>query len=164
MISSKGKGLTNKQMAEELKISASEFSEALERCREARLVDNSKSLVNTLALEEFLIHGIKYVFPISPQAKVRGILTSVSAPFFKNKVEQGNDLYVWKSPKGTTRGEEIKPLYKTVPDASMEDSKLYELLTLIDVLRMGKVREIEMAKEELNRTFIEYNAREFTAN
>lgn len=158
IISSKGRELSNKEMAQELKISASEFSESLERCRVAKLIDNSKSLVNTLALEEFLVHGIKYVFPIAPQAKVRGIPTSISSPLFQDKISQGTDKFVWKSSIGKIRGEEIKPLYKSVPEAVVSDTKLYELLVLVDVLRMGRVREIEIAKEELTKKFEEYNA------
>ena len=164
LISSKNKGLSNKEMAEELKISASEFSEALERCKQAHLIDSTKSFVNTLALEEFLIHGIKYVFPVVKQSKIRGIATSISAPLFKNRIMQGQDLYVWKFPTGEIRGEEIKPLYKTVPEASINDPKLYELLVITDVLRMGKAREIDIAKEELKKRFTEYTAREFTEN
>lgn len=159
LISSKGKGLSHKVMAEELKISASEFSEALERCREAKLIDNSKVHVNTLALEEFLVHGIKYVYPVAPQAKVRGIETSISAPVFKDKISQGKEIFVWKSPDGKVRGEEIKPLYKTVPQAIRSDNELYELLALTDVLRIGKIREVELAKQELSKKLTQYNER-----
>lgn len=57
-----GRGMTNAQIAKELGISASEVSEALERCRIARLIDNRKQRVNILALKEFMVHGLKYVF------------------------------------------------------------------------------------------------------
>ncbi|MCH5242864.1 MAG: hypothetical protein J1F67_10685 [Muribaculaceae bacterium] len=158
LISSEGRGMSNKDMAQELQISASEFCESLERCREAKLIDNSKRFVNTLALEEFLVHGIKYVFPITPQAKVRGIPTFITAPFLKDKIAQGSDCYVWKSSKGKIREEEVKPLYKTVPEAVLRDPKLYELLVLTDMFRMERVREVEIAKEELSKKLAEYNA------
>lgn len=159
LISSKGKGLTNKEMAKELQISASEFSEALERCKDAKLLDHTKKIVNTLALNEFVVHGIKYVFPISPQGIVRGIPTSISAPFLSDKIDAGKEFYVWSSSKGKIRGEEIKPLYKTVPDASINDTELYELLILIDVFRMGRIREVELAKEIWNKKLEKYNER-----
>ena len=81
-----GRSMTNAQVAKDLGISASEVSEALERCRIARLMDNAKHRVNILALKEFLIHGLKYVFPAQPQAKVRGIATSISAPPMNDKI------------------------------------------------------------------------------
>ena len=82
-----GQGMTNAQIAKELGISASEVSEALERCRIARLIDNLKQRVNILALKEFLIHGLKYVFPVQPQSKVRGIATAISVLFISSSVE-----------------------------------------------------------------------------
>lgn len=48
--------MTNAQIAKELGISASEVSEALERCRIARVIDNLKQRVNILALKEFMVH------------------------------------------------------------------------------------------------------------
>ena len=158
IISSKNKGLSKKQIAEELVISASEVSEALERCRIAKLTDESKTKVNTLALEEFLLHGLKYVYPAVPLTKVRGIATAVSAPFFKDKITQNEDKYVWPDPKGDVRGTGILPLYKTVSCAVKTDQLLYNLLTIADVFRVGRVREIEIAKEELHKIFSEYNA------
>lgn len=92
--------MTNAMIAKELGISASEVSEALERCRIARLVDNLKQRVNILALKEFLIHGLKYVFPVIPQAKVRGMATAVSAPSMSEQIAQGKEAYVWPDAKG----------------------------------------------------------------
>ena len=78
--------MTNAQVAKDLGISASEVSEALERCRIAGLMDNAKQRVNILALKEFLIHGLKYVFPVQPQSKVRGVATAISALPMSDKI------------------------------------------------------------------------------
>ena len=51
-----------KNLAFQLGISQSEVSESLNRSMEAGLIDESKKIVNRIALVEFLIHGIKYVF------------------------------------------------------------------------------------------------------
>ena len=100
-----GRGVTNAQIAKELSISASEVSEALERCRIAHLVDNLKQRVNILALKEFLVHGLKYVFPVQPQAKVRGIATAISASPMNEKILSNKDVYVWPDSKGNIRGQ-----------------------------------------------------------
>ena len=55
---------------------------------------------------------------------------------------------------GTVKGETIDPLYDKAPDAAIADSKLYEMLALIDSLRVGKVREQEIAKEELKKRIL----------
>ena len=159
LISTKGRDITNKEIASELGISASEVSEALERCRIARLVDESKKRVNTLALEEFLVHGLKYVFPIIPMRRTRGIVTGISASPIKEKINPTSDVYVWPDTKGDIRGYAITPLYRTVPQAVQSDSKLYELLVIGDTLRIGRPREVEIAKQDLNSIIQEYNAR-----
>ena len=158
-VTEKGRNLLNGQVAQELGISASEVSEALERCRIARLVDNTKQRVNILALEEFLLHGLKYVFPVQPQKIVRGIATAISASPMKEKIVSNKEQYVWPDSKGNMRGEAITPLYKTVPTAILKDEMLYHLLALVDTIRIGRSREVEIAKAELNNILSGYDVR-----
>ena len=139
----------NNQLAKELGISPGEISCSLERCRIAKLIDNTKKRVNTLSLQDFMIHGIKYVYPPLPGAIVRGVPTAFSAEPIKRMVSQGQDAYVWPSKDGDYRGQAITPLYRTVPEACLKDSALYELLVIADTLRLGRVRELEIAIEEL---------------
>ncbi len=155
-ITKDGKNLLNKEIAASLKISASEVSEALERCRIAKLIDRNKQKVNIMALEEFLIYGLKYVFPVQPDSIVRGIPTAFSATPIKEQISQGKEKYVWPYNKGTERGQGIEPLYKTVPEIVNDDTELYELLVIADTLRIGKIREIEIATSELKKHFQEY--------
>lgn len=155
-ITKNGKNLLNKDIAASLKISQSEVSEALERCRIAKLVDRNKQKINIMALEEFLIYGLKYVFPAQPENIVRGIPTAFSATPIKEQISQGAEKYVWPYNKGTERGQGIEPLYKSVPEIVNDDTELYELLVIVDTLRIGKIREIEIAKSELKKHFQEY--------
>ena len=154
-----GRDMTNAQIAKDLSISASEVSEALERCRIAHLVDNLKQRVNILALKEFLVHGLKYVFPVQPQAKVRGIATAISAPPMSEKILSDKDVYVWPDSKGNIRGEAITPLYKTVPEAVRIDPMLHSLLAIADIFRIGRTREVELAKVELDTIFNTYDVK-----
>ena len=154
-----GRDMTNAQVAKDLGISASEVSEALERCRIARLVDNTKQRVNILALKEFLIHGLKYVFPVQPQSRVRGIATSISASPLSDMILSDKEAYVWPYAKGNMRGESIAPLYRTVPMAVQNDSMLHSLLAITDTFRIGRAREVEIAKEELNSILATYDVK-----
>lgn len=158
-VTSAGRGMTNAQIAKELGISASEVSEALERCRIARLIDNLKQRVNILALKEFMVHGLKYVFPVQPQAKVRGIATAISAPPMNEKILSEKDAYVWPDAKGNIRGEAIVPLYRTVPEAVKIDPMLHSLLAIADVFRIGRTREVELAKVELDSILSTYDVK-----
>jgi len=138
-------------LAESLKISASEVSESLERSRMARLVSEDKRELYRSSFMDFLIYGLKYVFPASPGAMVRGLATAHSAPPLNTIITSQSDLFVWSTAKGATRGQAIVPLYKTVPEAAIKDAKLYELLALADAIRVGRVREVNIAIEELKK-------------
>lgn len=140
-------------IAKELGISQSEVSQSLNRSEYAGLIDEARKKVNKLAFTEFLIHGVGYAFPQQPGALVRGILTAHSAEPL-NKIIQATDKYVWPYAKGVERGQAIEPLYPTAVEASLKDKYLYELLTLVDAIRVGRVREKDMAKRELEKKIL----------
>lgn len=147
----KSEGWLQSEVAESLLISPAEVSNALNRCVVSGLINGDKSRVNKLALREFLIGGLKYAFPAEVSTKVRGIATAHSASPIKEKIAEGEDIYVWSHYLGTRRGFGVKPLYKTVPKIAEKNPALYELLVIADTIRIGKVREIEIAIEELDK-------------
>jgi hypothetical protein len=139
-----------KELAAELSISASEVSESINRSVQSGLLSKDKKRLMRSSILEFLQYGLSYVFPQQPGALVRGIPTAHSAPPL-DKLIQSNELYVWPSAKGNARGQAIEPLYSSVVIAIEKDSKLYELLALVDALRVGRVREKQLAMEELKK-------------
>lgn len=141
----------NIDIANAIGISPSEVSEALNRCKIARLVDSKKRKVNVNSFMEFIIYGLKYVFPTEPGAIVKGIPTAHSASPIKDHISSGADVYVWASAKGSHRGQAIEPLYKTIPHASQDDLLFYELLAIVDTIRVGRAREIKIAIDELKK-------------
>lgn len=141
----------NLDLANALKISPSEISEVLNRCKIAKLINSEKRKVHLNALTEFLVYGLKYVFPAEPGAIMRGISTAHSASPIKEKISPGNDSYVWQSPNGNSRGQAIEPLYKTIPEVVINDLPFYELIVITDTIRIGKSREIQIAIEELTK-------------
>lgn len=44
---------------------------------------------------------------------------------------------VWPYAEGNIRGQEIEPLYPSVPKAVKKDPALHELLALVDGIRVG---------------------------
>ncbi len=139
-----------KPIAEALGLSQSEVSESVARSKYAGLLEPKGKVVMKLALMEFLQYGLRYVFPQKPGAMVRGVPTSHSASPLKDNI-QSVEEYVWPYGKGTVRGQSISPLYPSVPEAALKDSKLHELLALVDALRVGKAREKEIAIVELRK-------------
>ncbi|QJP34328.1 hypothetical protein F0365_07925 [Nonlabens sp. Ci31] len=137
-------------LAQDLHISQSEISECISRSKYSGLLNASGKKVNMLNFLELIAHGVKYIFPQRPGAIVRGIATAHAAAPLNEKIV-GEEIYVWPYARGTMRGQSIEPLYKTVPQAALQDQKLYEALALIDAIRVGKVREQQLAIELLKK-------------
>ncbi len=141
----------NSDLSKSLRISASEISEVLNRCKIAGLIDSNKRKVHINSFKEFLIYGLKYVFPVEPGTMIKGIPTAHSAPPINEYISEGKDIYVWPFAKGTKRGQAIEPLYKTLPAIALEDQKFYELLSIVDTIRVGRAREVKIAIDELEK-------------
>ena len=142
-----------KDLSKNLKISASEISESLNRSAIAGLLSADKQILMKKAFLEFLEYGLKFVFPQKSGAVLRGIPTAHSAPPL-SQLLNADEIFVWPYAKGNYRGQTIEPLYKTVPEISLTDEKLYELLALTDAIRIGKMREQKIAIEELKKRIL----------
>ncbi len=153
---------TQQQVAYELAISQSEISQSIKRLVKCNLMASAhadRTPTPILAnVEEFLLHGFRYVFPAETGTITRGIPTAYAAPIFDDKIVKGSESPpVWPHAEGTERGYELKPLYRSLPGAILKFNhiKLYEILTLLDALRHGRVRERNIAKELLKQYFKE---------
>ena len=137
-------------LAHDLFMSASEAHAGVKRAGAARLMDLQRRVPLKKALEEFLIHGVKYAFPPTRGGLVRGMPTGYAAPPLVDLIIQPSEPPpVWPYPEGVVRGHEFSPLYKSVPMAAERDKDLYELLTLVDAIREGRAREKNLAIKEL---------------
>jgi hypothetical protein len=140
------------KIAKDLFLSASEVHASVQRAKRARLLGGPelKETPQKSALEEFLIHGVKYAFPPQRGELTRGVPTGFAAEPLKSRISSGDEPPpVWPFPEGKARGYSFAPLYKTVPQAALRDSFLYEMLALIDAIRDGRTRERHIAEEEL---------------
>lgn len=154
-IASKGQNLWYmKDLAYELGISASEISESINRSVIAGLISSDKKTLKKLSLLDFLKSGLRYVYPQQPGSMVRGIGTAHSAPPLNNKI-MSEEQFVWPLGKGNIRGQAVEPLHPKTPEACLRDKKYYELMALTDAIRIGKVREQNMAFEMIKQR-IEY--------
>lgn len=133
-------------------MSPSEVHGGLKRAAASRLYDPNRKVPVLRSLLEFLIHGVKYVFPPETGCLTRGIPTSYAAPPLNALIVQtGEPPPVWPSCDGDARGYQFAPLFHSVPTAVRNDSTLYELLALVDAIRDGRTRERELAVNELSR-------------
>lgn len=142
-------GATYTRLAHTLGLSSSQVHRAVKRAQESGLVRAGTTRINGDALLELLVHGVKYVFPASPGAIRRGVPTAHSAAPLREKLSVSGQEFVWPYPEGVVRGESIQPLHGRAPEAAKLDSSLYELLALVDAVRVGRARERELAGKYL---------------
>ena len=136
----------------DLGMSASEVQAAVRRLGDARLVDPETREVRREALRNFLVHGVPYSFPVRPKEITRGMPTAWAAPAMAGTFTASEQIPpVWPHPDGRVQGASVQPLYDSVPSAAHRDPALYDLLALVDALRIGRARERSSAEKEISR-------------
>src|SRR5262245_50242617 len=106
------KAPTFSSMASELSMSASEVHAAVQRARASRLLHGSTlgGRPNLGAIEEFLVHGLKYAFPAERGEPTRGVPTSYAAEPLRKVIALGDEPpLVWPYAIGSQRGTSFKP-------------------------------------------------------
>jgi hypothetical protein len=139
-------------LAEELGMAVSAVHGSIRRAEQARLLSRSGGSVRAIrsAVKEFLIHGAKYAFPAFLGSTGRGKPTAVGAPTLQAYFDQTKVLPpVWPDADGSAWGPTVIPLHSSVPGAADRDKELYDLLALLDAIRLGAARERELATEAI---------------
>jgi len=140
------------QLAYELHMSSSEIHKGVKRATHARLFDPNRKRPIRRALEEFLIHGVKYAYAAKIGPMTRGMPTAHSVPaLMRHLAVSDADTYVWPHPEGASRGMALSPLYKTVPYMAARDARLYHALAALDAIRMGRARDVALAESILQQ-------------
>lgn len=123
---------------------------ALKRLGEAGLYARDRRRVPRAAAEEFLLHGVRYVFPARHGGETRGVPTAWAARPLASQLARGSELPpVWPHPTGEMRGIALEPLHPIAPEAALRDHALWERLALVDALRAGDARARGLAEDLL---------------
>jgi len=149
-------------IAAALEISQSEINASVKRLQSAKLLNPKElgELPINAAVEEFLIHAVKYAFPVKRGHWVRGMPTSYAAEPLNRIIVPGNDpIPVWPDPLGKERGLSLLPLYKSVPNAARRDTLLYSRLAILDAIREGGARQTRIAEKELVKSLRQPNGK-----
>ncbi|MEP7253452.1 MAG: hypothetical protein ABI683_13770 [Ginsengibacter sp.] len=161
MISLDNSDFQLKDIAQALHISSSEVTESLNRSYLAGLIDYKKKKVNRQNLFEFIQYGLHYVFPVHPGGMTNGVATAHSHPYL-NQYFESDTFYVWSDIHGKDRGLSIEPLYSNQILAVRSDEELYKLLALVDVIRVGRRREISVAVKELSKILLHESSKKYS--
>lgn len=141
---------TFKQLASELSMSASALHRSTARASAAGLYDESHRRVVGPALQEFVVHGAKYLYPGVMRGEARGIPTAWAAPPLAGRIASSSGAKpVWPDALGSVRGLALEPIHPIVPEAAKRDPELAEKLALVDAIRIGDARQRGIAEREL---------------
>lgn len=142
---------TYRELAAQLDIGLSQAHDAMQRAKLSRLYDSNRQLVRKKNLMEFLEHGVKYAFPAYVESEAVGIRTAANASPVRDLLTAANEMpCVWESSLGNTPGVAVAPLHGVVPAATRQDMVFYELMTLIDILRLdASARQVNLARKLL---------------
>lgn len=146
-------------LAQSLGMSLSEINGAINRAINSGLMIAGESRNHApksvpYSLQEFIVHGVRYSFPIEKGPRARGVPSGIVGAKLEGALAKGddNDILVWPSPQGKVRGVGINPLFSSIPKVieRPENRELYALLSLIDMIREGRVREKNIASEAVS--------------
>jgi len=145
-------GQTFASLGAELQISPSTAHQAVRRLVAAGLVFSrgGKHEVNVAGLEEFLTHGVRYAFPPERGRRQRGVPTAHSLTAVHAILGGASEPLVWPSPRGKVAGTSLTPLAPAAAELIEKHPDLYELLALVDLLRVGTARDRVVAGELLS--------------
>ena len=146
-------------------MSASEVFAATKRAATCHLLVEQPSPATRAAryrpitpnLREFLISGLRYVFPAEAGRAARGFPTAQDAPPLAALMVRapGEMPFVCPHPDGNTRGLSIKPIFRSSPEAARRDARLSAWLALVDALRIGDARVRTLAAVEVGKLVAE---------
>lgn len=144
---------TYDQLGRALGVSSSTAFESVQRLQSAGLLRPETREPNTNVLMNFLEFGAKCTFPPSLGRQSRGVPTAHTGPALR-KVFDGTDPIVWPDADGSARGTGLTPLYPNAVALPEREPAIYDALTLVDALRVGRARERAAAMTALRHAIV----------
>lgn len=148
-----GQQMAVRELAESVGISASEVSKSAKRLVSASLLVERESLLypEANALYEWLAFGVRYAYPVQQMGYGRGMACAWNCPLIISDIVPPSPPFVWAAAGGKTEGVQIAPLHDSVPLAASKDKSLYHILALVEAIRLGKPRELAIARPLLKQ-------------
>ena len=141
-------GWSVRSLATDLRLPQAAVQRSLARLGETPVYDPARKRVNRSAAEELFVHAVPFVAPGRLGAPTRGTPTAWAAAPLAAHIDAGDELPpVWPDPTGETRGLEVVPLHERVNDVVRSDPWMYEMLALVDAMRIGDARTRALATE-----------------
>jgi DNA-binding Lrp family transcriptional regulator len=149
-IAPEGTGSTFSQLGQIVGVSSSTAFEAVQRLQRAGLLRPGTRDPNRHALRNFLEYGVRHAFPPSLGPEARGVATAYSGPELSAQFDIAKPI-VWPDRGRSVHGTALTPLFPQATSLPERAPDLYNALTLVDALRVGRARERTAAMEALDR-------------
>ena len=142
-------------LAESVGMASSAVYVSVTRSRISGLLSPSGDRVCRPRLASLLTTSVPDVFFAQRGAIVAGVPTSTSAPCLAESfpVPGRQVAQVWPFPgaRSPVTGESLLPIYQSVPLACQRDERLYRVMALLDVVRVGNAAEKKIAIDCLRK-------------
>lgn len=132
--------LNQKLLAQQMGWAPSAVHRSLGRLTQSQLWSSSRQQVRKRSAEEFLRYGLRYSFPPVEKGLARGFIVGKLPNVFLPATP-----YVWASDNFSDLGTSIEPLDKGFLFIAERDPVLTEWLQIVEVFRLGRIRELNMA-------------------
>lgn len=133
--------LSVRSLAGELHLPQAAVQRSLGRLGETPAYDPSRKRVSRAAAEELFLHAVPFVAPARLGVPTRGLPTAWAAAPLSEQLSESSELPpVWPDARGEVRGLAVAPLHDAVPELARNDPWMYEVLALVDGLRIGDAR------------------------
>ncbi len=141
---------TVRSLAGELHLPPAAVQRSLARLGETPVYDAACRRVDRSAALELLEHALPFVAPARLGGPTRGVRTAWGAPVLAGRLAPTDEPPpVWPAPEGDARGLTVEPLHPAVVALAASDPWMYEMLALIDGIRLGDARVRSVARELL---------------
>ena len=135
---------TQVQVASGLGVSQSSVHRALQQLDASGLLGR-----HDRAFRGVLVHAVRHIYPPVLGAPMQGVAAAAAHPTLATYL-RGADPLVWPLAGGEAHATSLEPLHPCVPAAALRNGRFYELMSLIDVLRVGRLQERTVATWRLD--------------
>lgn len=144
-----------KSFSEHLGIHRNSLYDSLAVLHHAKLIGKNSMKPNFENIEEFLVCGLKYLFPPKFGDGGVGMYTAYSAEPLSEIIVHQKKI-VWLEDDANDKGQiSLEPIHKSVPKLCLRNHELHEYFSLLDAIRAGRARErvigVELLVKKLHK-------------
>jgi hypothetical protein len=141
---------TVRSLAHELHLPPAAVQRSLARLSETPVYDAPRRRVDRSSAMELLEHALPFLAPARLGGPARGLRTAWAAPALSGRFAPTDELPpVWPAAEGDARGLAVEPLHPAAVALAASDPWMYEMLALVDGVRLGDARVRGIAREAL---------------